>query len=102
MSRTFDLPAELTIYSAIETRDALLAWASEQTAKSSSQLEVSAAAVTEVDGSGLQLLAALSNMDLTWKLVDASAEFSDACRTIGLSDWLGHDTGRSSAAGQAS
>lgn len=102
MTSTFELPAELTIYSAIETRDALLAWASEQAARSSSQLEVSAAAVTEVDGSGLQLLAALSNMDLTWKLVDASEEFSDACRTLGLSNWLGHQKSKSSAAGQTS
>ncbi len=102
MTSTFDLPAELTIYSAIETRDALLAWASEQTARSSSQLEVSAAAVTEVDGSGLQLLAALSNMDLTWKLVDASEAFSEACRTMGLSNWLGHPTTQSPAAGHTS
>lgn len=42
----------------------------------------------EVDGSGLQLLAALTNMDLSWRLVDASPEFSDACRTLGLTDWL--------------
>jgi ABC-type transporter Mla MlaB component len=90
MTTQFDLPAELTIYSAIETRDALLAWAIAQTAKSNSQLEVSAAAVTEVDGSGLQLLAALSNMDLTWKLIDASTAFSEACRTMGLADWLGN------------
>lgn len=90
MTTQFDLPAELTIYSAIETRDSLLAWATEQTAKSNSQLEISAAAVTDVDGSGLQLLAALSNMDLTWKLIDASAAFSEACRTMGLADWLGN------------
>ena len=27
-------------------------------------------------------------MDLTWPLVESSAEFSEACRTLGLSDWL--------------
>ncbi len=88
MSTPFVLPAELTIYSAIETRDALLAWVSEQHAKTHGQLEVSARQVSEVDGSGLQLLAALSHMDLTWTLVDASTAFSEACRTLGLSIWL--------------
>lgn len=88
MSTPFELPAELTIYSALETRDALLAWVTEQSAKSHSYLEVSARDVSEVDGSGLQLLAALSNMDLTWHLVDASTIFIDACRTMGLGSWL--------------
>jgi anti-anti-sigma regulatory factor len=88
MSTPYQLPAELTIYSAMETRDTLLAWATEQTAGAHHTLEVSAQAVTEVDGSGLQLLAALSNMDLTWRLVDTSPAFTEACKTIGLGDWL--------------
>jgi len=88
MTTTFQLPTELTIYGAMETRDALLAWAAEQTTKPNRTLEVSAQQVKEVDGSGLQLLAALTNMDLSWRLVDASPEFSDACRTLGLTDWL--------------
>lgn len=88
MSTPFELPAELTIYSALETRDALLAWVTEQSAKSSNHLEVSAREVCEVDGSGLQLLAALTNMDLTWRLVEASTVFSEACRTLGLASWL--------------
>jgi hypothetical protein len=88
MTTPFQLPAELTIYSAMETRDALLAWVTEQTTRPNRTLEVSALQVREVDGSGLQLLAALTNMDLAWRLVDASPEFSDACRTLGLTDWL--------------
>ncbi len=88
MTTPFELPAELTIYSALETRDALLAWVTEQSTQSNSHLEVSARQVTDVDGSGLQLLAALSNMDVTWHLVDASAAFIEACRTIGLVSWL--------------
>ncbi len=88
MTSTFELPTELTIYGAMETRDALLAWATEQTTRPNRTLEVSALQVKEVDGSGLQLLAALTNMDLSWRLVDASPEFSDACRTLGLTDWL--------------
>ena len=89
MTTPFELPAELTIYSAVETRDALLAWVTEQSAQSGGQLEVSAREVSEVDGSGLQLLAALSNMDLSWRLVDASTAFIDACSMIGLGSWLG-------------
>lgn len=88
MTTPFELPAELTIYGAVETRDALLAWVAEQSAKASSHLEVSARQVSEVDGSGLQLLAALSNMDLTWRLVEPSTVFSEACRTMGLGHWL--------------
>ena len=99
MHEPFELPAELTIYSAIETRDALLAWVTEQAAKSHAYLEVSASQVAEVDGSGLQLLAALSNMDLTWRLVDASEVFSEACQTMGLSQWLDKRQLRSDAGG---
>ncbi len=88
MGERFELPAELNIYSALETRDALLAWLAEQTAKGRDFLEVSARDVAEVDGSGLQLLAALSNGDTPWRLVEASTAFADACRTIGLVDWL--------------
>lgn len=88
MNEPFELPAELTIYSALETRDALLAWVTEHTAKSDQPIAVSARGVSEVDGSGLQLLAALSSMDLTWRLVDASSVFTDACRTLGLSHWV--------------
>lgn len=88
MTTPFELPAELTIYSAVETRDSLLAWATEQSAQSKGHLEVSAKQVSEVDGSGLQLLAALSNMDLAWHLVDTSTAFAEACRTMGLGHWI--------------
>lgn len=87
-STIFELPVELNIYSAVESRDALLTWVTEQTTEGKSQFEVSAAQVAEVDGSGLQLLAALTNMGLSWKLVDASVAFSDACKTMGLSQWV--------------
>lgn len=90
MNAPFELPAELTIYSVLETRDALLAWVMEYTAKSDQTIEISAKAVSEVDGSGLQLLAALSNMDLAWRLVDTSQAFTEACRTLGLAHWIDH------------
>ncbi len=88
MSEPFELPAELNIYSALESRDALLAWVTEQSSKSADHLEISAAGVTEVDGSGLQLLAALSNMEQSWHLVDTSPAFTEACLTLGFGHWL--------------
>jgi anti-anti-sigma regulatory factor len=88
MSERFELPSELNIYKALETRDVLLAWATEQAGKNPGDLEVSARDVTDVDGAGLQLLAALSNMGQTWRLVDASSEFERACCTMGFAHWL--------------
>ncbi|MDP2000346.1 MAG: STAS domain-containing protein [Rhodoferax sp.] len=88
MSVAFELPAELTIYGALETRDALLAWVTQHSGKSDRMLEISAKEVAEVDGSGLQLLAALSNMEVSWQLVEASSAFIEACRTLGLGHWV--------------
>ncbi len=88
MSTPFELPAEMTIYSAVEIRDALLAWVTEQGAKTSKALEVSAENVSEIDGAGLQLMAALSNTDQHWRLVKPSPAFVDACHALGLSAWL--------------
>lgn len=88
MGERFELPAELNIYGALETRDALLAWVVEQSNKGRDFLEVSARDVTEVDGSGLQLLASLSNGDTPWHLVEASEALIEACRIMGLGSWL--------------
>jgi anti-anti-sigma regulatory factor len=88
MSVAFELPAELTIYGALEIRDALLAWVAQHSDKSDRVLDISAKEVAEVDGSGLQLLAALTNMEVSWQLVAASPAFSEACRTLGLSHWV--------------
>ena len=88
MSYRFELPAELTIYGVMETRDALLAWAEKARAQTNAPLEISARDVEAVDGSGLQLLASLSNMEVTWWLVQSSRVFSEACRTMGLGEWL--------------
>ncbi len=88
MNDRFELPSDLNIYSALESRDALLAWVTEQMTKAKGYLEISARDVVEVDGSGLQLLAALSNMEQTWHLVEASEPFIEACRTLGFVDWL--------------
>ena len=88
MTQIFELPAEVNIYSAVDTRAALLAWSSEQTSQGVECLEVSARDVSEVDGAGLQLLAALGNTEQRWRLVGASAVFAEACRTMGFGHWL--------------
>jgi len=88
MSHSFELPQELTIYSAVDTRDALLAWVAEQTAKSSTEFDISAAKVAEIDGSGLQLLTALSHLPQPWRLVNPSQAVTNACATLGLANWL--------------
>ncbi|MDT8990106.1 STAS domain-containing protein [Curvibacter sp. APW13] len=88
MGKKFDLPSEWNIYTALESRDALLAWAAEQGAKGHDRLEISAAQVAEIDGAGLQLLAALGNQEISWRLVDASEVFIDACKTLGFKQWL--------------
>jgi anti-anti-sigma regulatory factor len=88
MHTPFSLPSEINIYNVLETREALLTWVSEQVVKGSERLEVSARDVTDVDGSGLQLLAALSNMEHSWRLIEASAPFAQACRTIGFGHWV--------------
>jgi hypothetical protein len=72
----------------MEVRDALLAWVSGQADEAKEFLEVSAHAVESVDGAGLQLLAAMSNMGQSWRLVAASDVFLEACRTMGMSHWI--------------
>lgn len=100
MSERFELPPELNIYSVMDIRDALLAWATAQVGSAREYLEVSARDVESVDGAGLQLLAALSHMERPWQLVETSDVFVDACHTLGLSQWL-HRCRPSSTAGGA-
>lgn len=88
MSLVFELPQELNIYSALETRDALLAWVAKQAAKNTGVLEISARNVSEVDGAGLQVLAALANTDRPWHIVETSAPFTEACKVMGFSSWI--------------
>ncbi|MGI9132857.1 MAG: hypothetical protein ACR2I0_02775 [Rhodoferax sp.] len=83
-----ELPSALTIYTAVATREALLAWVEAQDGRGAGKLELSAAQVEEVDGAGLQLIAALGNMERPWVLVQGSEVFSQACRTLGLARWL--------------
>ncbi len=98
MSDRFELPSELNIYSALQTRDALLAWVTEQTKKGQEHFDVFAGKVNEVDGSGLQLLASLGNMGHAWNLVEPSSVFQEACNTMGFAHWLGTDAHSSKGA----
>ena len=100
MNPRYQLPGELTIYSAMETRDSLLAWVSAQSAQAGGTLEVCADQVREVDGSGLQLLAALSHTNLPWRLVEPSEALDAACRCIGLTEWLREVSRTPQGAGQ--
>ncbi|GAB4213282.1 MAG: hypothetical protein Fur007_07180 [Rhodoferax sp.] len=86
MSKPFELPEELTIYSAVETRDALVAWIAGQTA--GKPIEISGAKVSEIDGAGVQLLASLAHMDQPWRLLAPSPSVQAACEALGLGGWL--------------
>lgn len=88
MQHRFDLPVELNIYSAMATRDALVAWLSELSGKGAYPVGISADNVAEIDGAGLQLLAALNNTQTGWQLLGASTVFADACRVMGFGQWL--------------
>ncbi|RZS52937.1 STAS domain-containing protein [Sphaerotilus mobilis] len=87
----FALPAELTIFTATETRDALLAALAGAT-DADAPLVVDAAAVIDVDGAGVQLLVALSRLcerdERSWRLQAPGDALVAACHTLGLSAWL--------------
>jgi hypothetical protein len=36
----------------------------------------------------MQLLAALGHQEISWRLVDASEVFIEACKTLGFQAWL--------------
>lgn len=91
MPTPFDLPEELTIYTAVETRDALLAWlgaGGAHDADDAATRLVSGQRVREVDGAGLQLLLSLGHLDQPWRLVQASAALTDTLHLMGLDAWL--------------
>lgn len=88
MGKRFELTPDWNIYTALESRESLLTWASEENTKGHDYLEISAANVAEIDGAGLQLLVALGNQGIEWRLTDASEAFKAACRTLGCTAWL--------------
>ena len=89
MSIALTLPAELSIYTAGETRTAWLAWLAEH---GEGPLAVDAAPVTEVDAAGVQLIVALSRslaaQQRELRLRDPSPVLRNACERLGLTALL--------------
>jgi hypothetical protein len=93
------LPAELTIYTAAETRTAWLNWLADHpgcspstAAGAGTPCAVDASSCDEIDAAGAQLLVALAHslarLQRRLQLQHASTPVRDACRDLGLADWL--------------
>ena len=89
MPSALALPAELTIYTAGETRPQWLAWLAADDAES---LQVDASGVTEVDAAGVQLLVALDRalaaQHRGLHLQGPSPALRGACERLGLTGLL--------------
>jgi anti-anti-sigma regulatory factor len=89
VSIALTLPAELSIYTAGETRTAWLAWLAEH---GEGPLAVDSAPVTEVDAAGVQLLLALSRSLAAQRralhLRDPSPALRTACERLGVAALL--------------
>jgi ABC-type transporter Mla MlaB component len=92
---TLHLPAELTIYTAAETRTAWLNWLADQpgrTASADALCAVDASGCDEIDAAGAQLLVALAHslarQQRRLQLQHASTPVRNACRDLGLAGWL--------------
>lgn len=85
------LPAELTIYNATELCQRWLDWLQDLPADSTTCI-LDARHVAEVDGAGLQMLAALRSAlqerGLAAQLVAPQKALSDACHSLGLQHLL--------------
>jgi anti-anti-sigma regulatory factor len=106
---THTLPAELTIFSAAETREALLDWLARTAATAdvaahadAPVLRLDAQGVVDVDGAGVQLLCSLGRQAerdaRRWQLVDPSGALQRACEVLGLGDWLSRHSAATCAA----
>ena len=89
------LPAELTIYTAAETRDAWLAWLGGDAAHATAAeplCKVDASACDEIDAAGTQLLVALAHslarQQRRLQLQQPSTPVRAACHDLGLAAWL--------------
>lgn len=89
------LPAELTIYTAAETRTAWLHWLGEHAGAAGDADALCAADASgcdEIDAAGVQLLVALAHslaqQQRRLQLQHASTPVRQACRDLGLAAWL--------------
>lgn len=94
------LPAELTIFTASETRSAWVAWLAEeqQLGDADSVCRVEAADVAEVDAAGVQLLVSLCNslsrQHRQLQLCQPSDVLRKACASLGVATLLLQDQAR--------
>lgn len=92
MSTAFELPPELTIYTADSTRQALLSWLQARPTQAASLVSLQAAQVEEVDSAGLQVLAALANtlaeQGQTLELLQPSAHLRAGLSDLGATGWF--------------
>lgn len=86
------LPAELTIYTAAETRAAWLGWLAGETGLDEPVCAVDASACDEIDAAGLQLLVALAHSlarrERRLQLLQSAAPLRAACNELGLAELL--------------
>lgn len=92
MTAAFQLPTELTIYSVGATRDALMAWLTQQDASPGDSVEIDAGHVEDIDGAGVQMLgaltAALTQRGLLWCVTAPSSHLLEVCKVMGSLGWL--------------
>jgi len=91
------LPAELTIFTASETRTAWLSWMADEAQHGSAEpvCVVEADDVAEVDAAGVQLLVSLANalagQQRRLQLQGATEALCRACTSLGVHTWLLRD-----------
>lgn len=88
MKRCFELPEDFNVYGAQELLESLKLWLKHGDLGPGEEIEIDASKVMEVDGTGLQILAALSRSGYRWSLVKASAKFVNACLVTGHKEWI--------------
>lgn len=88
MQKRFELPEEFNVYGSHSVLEALKLWLTHCEIALDDEIEIDASKVMEIDGTGIQILAALSRSGYRWKLVEASAKFISACFVTGHQDWL--------------
>lgn len=88
MNHCFELPEDFNVYHMQETLESLTLWLRHSQVQGGALIDISAAQVAEIDGTGLQLLAALRNSGYRLRITAASAKFAEACEITGNSAWL--------------
>ncbi len=88
MNECFELPEDFNIYHAEDTLAALKTWLQLQQLAPGADITLSGARVAEIDGTALQMFAALRRSGYCLHIVEPSRKLLDACQTTGLGAWL--------------